>query len=204
MSGETSRGVGFRGDPLAGREREDEQRATEEQAARFAQVLTPHVIAQLPPVSLLGSSPTPGGWRAGDGVLTPEASLASSAAGLGGGDGTSEAKPAERMVVNVQTSDLGELSLIVERTDAGLRVVVGVGDARAMGQMLPEREALMRQLVNSGLSVDSIQIVAQSEVGTVLAPPKFVGRIRNSGASEQVSKEDERRRRGSRKLNLIG
>ena len=204
MNGESSRGVGFRGDPLAGREREDEQRATEEQAARFAQALTPHVIAQLPPVPVLGESATPGGWRAGDGVLTPQALATSGASGAGAGEGTSDAKPAERMVVNVQTSDLGELSLIVERTDAGLRVVVGVGDAQVMGQMLPEREALMRQLVGSGLSVDSIQIVPQSEVGTVLAPPKLVGRIRTSGASEQVSKEEERRRRGSRKLNLIG
>ena len=203
MSGESSRGVGFRGDPLSGHEREDERRATEEQAARWAQVLTPHVIAQLPPPPALGEA-TPGGWRAGDGALTPQASATPSAAGIEDGEGAGEAKSAERIVVNVQTSDSGELSLVVERTDAGVRVVVGVGDAQAMSQMLPEREALLRQLVGSGLSVDSIQIVRQSEVGTVLAPPRLVGRIRSSGASEQVSKEEERRRRGSRKLNLIG
>ena len=203
MSGETSRGVGFRGDPRAGREREDAERATEDQAARWAQALTPHVIAQLPPAPVLGEA-TPGGWRAGDGVLTPEAQLTASAASAEGGEGTGEAKPVERVVVNVQTSDLGELSLIVERTEAGVRVVVGVGDAHALGQMLPEREALMRQLVGSGLDVDSIQIVSQSEVGTVLAPRRFVGRIRNSDAQAQASKDEERRRRGSRKLNLIG
>ena len=204
MSGETSRGVGFRGDPRAGREREDAERATEDQAARWAQALTPHVIAQLPPAPVLGEAATPGGWRAGDGVLTPEAQLAASNAGVEGAEGTADAKPTERVVVNVQTSDLGELSLIVERTEAGVRVVVGVGDAHALGQMLPEREALMRQLVGSGLDVDSIQIVSQSEVGTVLAPRRFVGRIRNSDAQAQASKDEERRRRGSRKLNLIG
>jgi hypothetical protein len=205
MSGETSKGVGLRGDRLSGREREEAERATEEQAARWAQVLTPHVIAQLPPVPACGGS-TPGGWRAGDGVLTPQTAATTTAPGLEGGEGSQEAKPAERIVVNVQTSDLGELSLVVERTDSGVRVVVGVGDARQIEQMLPEREALLRQLVGSGLSVDSIQIVRQSEVGTVLAPPRVVGRIRTSSASEKVSKEEEEklRRRGSRKLNLIG
>lgn len=204
MSGESSRGVGGRSDPLSGRERNDEERATEEQAARWAQILTPHVIAQLPPLAP-PSEATPGGWRAGDGVLTPEASQSATQVSLTGGDETSEAKPAERIVVNVQTSDLGELSLVVERTESGVRVVVGVGDAQTMGQMLPEREALMRQLVGTGLNVASIQIVRQSEVGTVLAPPRLVGRIRASGASAQASKEEEKlRRRGSRKLNLIG
>ncbi|HWA76085.1 MAG TPA: hypothetical protein VG937_27290 [Polyangiaceae bacterium] len=204
MSGESSRGVGGSRDPLSGRERQEEERATEEQAARWAQILTPHVIAQLPPLSL-PSEVTPGGWRAGDGVLTPEASQTATPANLSGSDESSDTKPAERIVVNVQTSDLGELSLVVERTASGVRVVVGVGDAQTIGQMLPEREALMRQLVGTGLNVDSIQIVPQSEVGTVLAPPRFVGRIRTSSASTQVSKEEERlRRRGSRKLNLVG
>jgi len=108
-------------------------------------------------------------------------------------------------VVNVKSSDLGDLSLIVERTASGVRVVVGVGDSQAIGQMLPEREALLRQLVGSGLRVESIQIVRQSEVGTVLAPQRLVGRLRSSDVSERVSKEEEKlRRRGSRKLNLIG
>jgi hypothetical protein len=83
--------------------------------------------------------------------------------------------------------------------------VIGVGDAQTIGQMMPEREALARALVGSGLNVESIQIVRQSEVGTVLAPPRFVGRIRASVTADEASKEDEkRRRRGSRKLNLIG
>jgi hypothetical protein len=185
--------------------REEERRATEEQAARWAQVLTPYVIAQLPPPILDAAELPPGGWRTGDGVLTQPTATTAGANLLTGGEGTASAKPAERMVVNVQTSDLGELSLVVERTASGVRVLIGVGDAQTIGQMLPEREALARQLVGSGLNVESIQIVRQSEVGTLLAPPRLVGRLRASATADEASKEEQKsRRRGSRKLNLIG
>lgn len=205
MSGESSRGVGARADALAARAREEERRATEEQAARWAQVLTPHVIAHLPPPVLASAAPTPGGWRKSDGALTLPTPGAAVAGGAAGGDGTAAAKPSERLVVNVQTSDLGELSLVVDRTATGVRVVIGVGDAQTIGQMLPEREALARQLIGSGLNVESIQIVRQSEVGTLLAPARLVGRLRASATADEASKEEEKsRRRGSRKLNLIG
>lgn len=201
---ETSQGIGTLRDPVLDRAREIEERDREELAKRFAQALAPQIISQLPPPPKSGAD-TPGGWRTGDGALTQagpsdathEAALAS--------EGSAEADPNQRVVLSVETRDLGQVSLVLDRSEGAVRVVIGLEDTSAIERMLPEREALARQLQGSGLTVQSIQFVRQSEVGTVLAPSAPVGRARAFVTQRQPAAEDEKvRRRGSRKLNLIG
>ncbi|MGC4092255.1 MAG: flagellar hook-length control protein FliK [Polyangiaceae bacterium] len=201
---ESSQGVGNRRDPLLGREREIEERDTRELAERFAQALAPHVVVQQQP--LLPLADPPGGWRASDGGLTQPATAGaeqSSAIAPSTGDAEDDS---QRIVLNVETRDLGKVSLILDKRQDGVRVVIGVPDTSAVERLLPEREALARQLQVTGLAVQSIQFVRQSEVGTVLAPSPSVGRPRFFGNQRQPTApaEDKSRRRGSRKLNLIG
>jgi hypothetical protein len=210
VNGDGSSGVGSRLEWTDAHARDVEQRATQENAERFARALAPHVTAQyrLP----LG---TPDGWRAGDGALTPReqpapatASASSVTNVTAGPEGTAEA---ERLVVSVKSAEIGELSLVLDRRGGALRVVIGVADARSAEAMLPERDALLRQLEHSGLRVESLQIVQQSQVGTVLAPPRTIGGPRGpeqrSHSDVERAEREERenaRRRGSRKLNVVG
>jgi hypothetical protein len=74
------------------------------------------------------------------------------------------------LALSVDAGELGELSLVVDRTKAGIRVTIGVSDASALQAVGPERAALERALSATGLSIDSVRVVAQNAGGTVLAP----------------------------------
>lgn len=202
MNHSGSSGVGAPGESLSRSERDSVDRAVEENAERFARALLPHVAPQAPPRA---SGPT-GGWRGGDGVLTQgrAAQAPHAAHGAQAQDGTDES--AERVVVRVQSADLGELSLVLDRSAAGVRVRIGVADARAAELMAPERDALMARLVGNGVRVQSVQIIGQRELGTLLAPPRTVGSPRAFGSRERVESESDSKtpRRGSRKLDVIG
>lgn len=202
---DTSHGIGNLRDPLLERGREIEERDREELAKRFAHALAPQIISQLPPPPPPGGGEPTGGWRASDGGLTPSAAREAAQQAALGPEGDAEPSANQRIVLRVQTRDLGEVSLILDRSEGAVRVVIGVADASTIERMLPERDALTRQLQGSGLTVQSIQFVRESEVGTVLAQPNPVGRARAFASQRQPAPEDEKaRRRGSRKLNLIG
>jgi hypothetical protein len=195
------KGVGARPEGLEGSARELEQRSTKKQAERWARALLPHVSTQLPPPV------PPEGWRTSDGGLTPKVPVADAPLGLAADLGGEGDQAPGRIVVSVKSSDLGELSLVLDRSEAGLRVVIGIEDSASQNAMQPERDALVRQLQLSGLRVDSVQIVKQSEVGTLLAPPRAnIGRARVSDGSTATPREAEAkgRRRASRKLDVIG
>jgi hypothetical protein len=202
---ETSKGIGAARDPLLDRAREIEERDQEELAKRFALALAPQIISQLPPPPPKGAAEPPGGWRQSDGVLTPTNASDSAYGATAAAEGDAEAEANQRIVLRVQTRDLGEVSLVLDRSEGAVRVVIGVQDASTIERMMPERDALARQLQGSGLTIQSIQFVRQSEVGTVLAQSPSVGRARMFASQRQAATEDPNvRRRGSRKLNLIG
>jgi len=201
-------GVGVRVDRTDAQAREIEARASEEHAERFARALAPHVAAQY----RLPTEATPGGWRGSDGPLTPQGGSAPGAVPppsvtnvTSSETGTAES---ERLVISVNSADLGDLSLVLDRSKGGVRVVIGIADSRSAEAMLPERAALLRQLEHAGLRVESLQIVRQSDVGTVLAPSRTIGGPRGPGQRprEEVEREEREsaRRRGSRKLNVVG
>ncbi len=202
MSGAAG-GGGIRGsrdnDPCVGAEQAE--RKTEEQAARFAQALLPYFTPQPPPAT------PPEGWRPSDGGLTRQR-----AAGEAAGRAAGLAAPAlddagagddGRVVVSVKTAELGELSLVLDRSADGVRVVIGVGENDKIAQMASERAALARQLAHSGVNVESIQVVPRGDIGIVLAQRRLVDKLRASGAADK-DEVDKQRRRGSRKLDFTG
>jgi hypothetical protein len=187
---------------LESRARETERERVEENAERFAQVLLPHVGPHRP----AGIAPLPGGWRASDEVLTRKSPEACAAVAPAPTETDGSAPTADRVVLSVNTADLGELSLVLDRTPAGVRVVIGVDDARSAEVMRPEREALLARLANNGVRVTSVQIVGRRELGTVLAQARGNDGSRDATPEETVGSHDPTafRRRGSRKLDLIG
>lgn len=202
MSGKGSSGVGARSELTDGHARETVERAVEDNAERFAQALLPYVATpQATPTPAL----LPGAWRGSDGVLTPPAQPLAAADGAAETSNGSGDAPNERVVVSVKSADLGDLSLVLDRSESGVRVVIGVTDARAAELMVPEREALLERLVGQGVRVTSVQIVGQRELGTLLAPRRSIGGTRVAGPHEPSGSDGATvRRRGSRKLDVIG
>lgn len=202
MSGQGSSGIGPRSELTDGHARDTVERAVEENAERFAQALLPYVAPQTAPTPAV----LPGPWRGSDGVLTPPgAELLASSNAASEALGQSGDASGERVVVSVKSAELGDLSLVLDRSESGVRVVIGVTDARAAALMAPEREALLERLIGQGVRVTSVQIVGQRELGTLLAPRRSIGGARVPGPHEPSGSDGATvRRRGSRKLDVIG
>lgn len=206
MNPDGSRRIGWRGDPNSRADQETVERTVQENAERFAQALLPYVVPQPPQVIGL-----PEGWRGGDGVLTPtsgrqQGSLGSAASGGPAATAAQANDQAnDRVLIQVHSPDLGELSVVLDRSSTGVRVMIGVADARTAELMAPEREALLARLVGNGVRVHSLQIVGQGEFGTLLAVPRRMASPRAfDPRSPAESDERTNQRRGSRKLNVIG
>jgi len=203
MNHGSASGIGSRGDKVDRNERESVEKAVRENAERFARALLPYVSSPPPPPPAI---PTTGGWRGGDEVLTPPRTAQNARAGATtpASDGNDAAS--ERVVIDVDSADLGRLSLVLDRSATGVRVLIGVADGRVAALMAPEREALLERLVGNGVRVQSVQIVGQRELGTLLAPTRSVGSAKTADPRERVEpqRDSAPRRRGSRKLDVIG
>ena len=211
MSVNTSSRLGVYIEPR--REQSEEERARTEQSEQWAHLLAHSVVKQIP-LNWASEPASPNAWRTSDSALTLEpplqrggegksagaASTQTSGAGETGGSGGDGA----RLALSVDAGELGQLSLVVDRTKLGIRVTIGVADAAALNAVGPERAALERALAATGLSIESVRVVAQNTGGTVLAP---VQRARSSDATqrgEHKSEPENSRKRNARKLNLIG
>jgi hypothetical protein len=211
MSVNTSSRLGLPIDPR--REQSEEERARTEHAEQWAHLLAHSVVQQIP-VNWAGEASSPNTWRTSDSALTPEAASAQTgegpktapgnAAASGSGEAGGSGGDGARLALSVDAGELGELSLVVDRTKAGIRVTIGVSDASALQAVGPERAALERALSATGLSIDSVRVVAQNAGGTVLAPSQKARSLDPAQRGEQKPEPENARRRNARKLNLIG
>jgi hypothetical protein len=76
---------------------------------------------------------------------------------------------ATRLETVVNTGALGRVSFIVDRSNAGLSIVVEVGNDAAAGAVDAERLTLLRTLRVAGLTVLSFRILVRNGSGTTLA-----------------------------------
>jgi hypothetical protein len=122
------------------------------------------------------------------------------------GEESSESPEQTRMIVRVQAGELGELAFSVDRTNSGLRVLIGVESTAARTALAPERATLIEVLRANGMAVDSVSVVAISEVGTVLAPVRSgVAQVARTAVAPTSSEDvEQQRKRNPRKLNLTG
>lgn len=84
-------------------------------------------------------------------------------------DGHSDAVSDKRLTLTVRTSELGEVTIVIDRASKGVRVVLGVQAGQAGRALDAEKSALLSSLRAVGLDVHSVSVVHQNEVGTVLA-----------------------------------
>lgn len=194
------------------RDQAEEERARTEQCEQWAHLLAQSVVTQIP-VNWASEAPSPTAWRTSDSALTPEATAprvgegktaAANAKASGASETAGSGGDGARLALSVDAGELGELSLVVDRTKLGIRVTIGVADAAALNAVGPERAALERALAATGLSIDSVRVVAQNSGGTVLAPSQRARTSDPAQRGEQNSQPENSRRRNARKLNLIG
>jgi hypothetical protein len=98
------------------------------------------------------------------------------------------------------------VSLVVERAEQGLRIVLGAVDGRVVSALRHEALAVRRALESGGQSVGMLEIVRMNEVGTVLAQSKVApsNRLRRLREQAEDASNPQSPKKKSRRINLIG
>jgi flagellar hook-length control protein FliK len=173
-----------------------------EQAAALWVALAEQVTGarQLPALADGSVSPPPSAWRPSAGDMTPATGPA-----LATSDAPSDVKAPERMTLRVDGGALGELEVTLERQEGGMRVVIGTENQAQIASIMPDARALASALENAGIHVQSLNVVTQSEVGTVLAERRLSPSGQKSDADRGPEQDREKaQKRTHKRLTLIG
>jgi hypothetical protein len=165
-----------------------------------------------PPGIGLGAAETaesvPAGWRPSVEDMTPEKGAFAGAVEAGAGHFACEGKEGEapqRIQIRVNTKEFGEVALIIERAEQGLRILLGAVDGRIVSALRQEALAVRRALESGGQSVGSLEVVRMNEVGTVLAQNKLAPGNRARRFREQAdTATPSDRKKKQRRINLVG
>jgi hypothetical protein len=143
---------------------------------------------------------TTSAWHSSAGDMTPATAMA---AGAGGAPADPSAP--ERMVLRVDGGALGELEVTLDRKDGALSVVIGMENQHLVGSVLPDAHALRSALEGVGITVQSLNVVQASEVGTVLAQRRLSLSGPKPAAPPSAEQDPEAdRKRKHKRLTLIG
>ena len=86
-----------------------------------------------------------------------------------------------------------------------MRVVIGMENQHLVGSLLPDTAALRAALENAGITVQSLNVVPQSEVGTVLAQRRVSSSEQKADAQSSADQPPETaKKRTHKRLTLIG
>jgi flagellar hook-length control protein FliK len=180
-------------------EREDTRHDRDGEAAAALWVALAQQVtrAQALPSSV---SETTSAWHSSAGDMTPATPMA---AGAGGAPADPSAP--ERMVLRVDGGALGELEVTLDRKDGALSVVIGMENQHLVGSVLPDAHALRSALEGLGITVQSLNVVQASEVGTVLAQRRLSLSGPKPAAPRSAEQDPEAdRKRKHKRLTLIG
>ena len=188
------------------------ERTPQSQLDAWAATLASTLAQQMPPPRAIPPPATTEAWRPSVGALTPgsEATLGGSnptpAQAPPGSAGDSEQTPnTERVHLSTQIADLGEVNLVVDRTNGGVRVLIGVEDARAAMLIDPERLRLQGALLAAGVGVESIRVVQVDRRGTLLASSRSsVSRTPQHPNDPRVDDIASKKRSRGHKVNIVG
>ncbi|RYZ09500.1 MAG: hypothetical protein EOO73_04175 [Myxococcales bacterium] len=202
-SGGTS--AGGAGELRAARSLEREETTAREQGGEQAAALWVALAQQVQGAQALpvlgGVSEPPSAWRSSAGDMTPAPGAAPATS-----DAPSDAKPAERMTLRVDGGALGELEVTLDRQEGGMRVVIGMENKQLVGSVLPDAASLRTALERAGINVQSLNVVTQSEVGTVLAQRRLSTSEPKPEAAPGAAQQDPEsaQKRTHKRLTLIG
>lgn len=181
-------------------EREEVSHERDGEAAAQLWMALAQRVSSAQALPMVGESEPPSAWHPSGGVLTPGSTGAEAAGGA-----PVELKTPERLVLRVDGGALGELEVTLDRQDGQLRVVIGMENQHLVNSVLPDASALRSALEGAGLTVQSLNVVQASQVGTVLAQRRLTPSGPKPGdrqSAEPASEEDKKRKH--KRLALIG
>jgi flagellar hook-length control protein FliK len=113
------------------------------------------------------------------------------------------------LVTQIESEQLGRLSVSVDRSGSSICVRVAAERAEVLGAMQAHLHVLEHQLQAAGLAVCSIALIRQEQPGTGLALTELTRMARgqqDAPDEEPTAERDglERGRLGRRKVNLTG
>jgi hypothetical protein len=156
----------------------------------------------------------PEAWRTDVEALTPEAGssqgtlLARESIGLSTSSYSAAGDEAElnRIQLRLNAGDLGELSLVVERSVSGLHIQIGAENIGVLAAIARNSSSMTYALSSIGQPVTSLAFVAMDGLGTVLAPSKgALGNQPNSSKSDgNLTQEKTQARRRGRRIDVLG
>jgi len=163
---------------------------------------------------LLSQAFTPEAWRTDVEALTPEiprseAKLTAQVAleqSMGVNSASNGENELDRIQVRLNAGDLGELSLVVERSLSGLRVQIGAENSGVLAAIAEQGAAMAQSLASAGQSVTSLTFVSMDGVGINLARAKEASGNRARGEAAMTNDENsiDERRRKNRQLDVLG
>jgi hypothetical protein len=198
----------------------------EDRARRLADLVLPELFAALLPRARpdaafqMASTLVPSkryeatraaeGWRNAVGELTAStfgerAAAASTGTTLGAPPGVGvEGK----LVTQLEAGDLGRILLVIERTEQGLKVSLGVENAALAALAMSQRSMLEQSLRASGLQVAAVLVTYSGEGGTVLAQTPVAQRPGGLDVTDEGSPTTGKNRggagRSTKRLNVTG
>jgi hypothetical protein len=218
-----------RRDPGEGIDADDlrtEVESDEDRARRLADLVLPELFAALlprtrpdaafqlastlVPVKRYEATQAAEGWRTAVGDLT--ASTFGERAAAVRMAGTWGARPASgvegKLVTQLDAGDLGRIRLVIERTEQGLKVSLGVENAVLAGLAMSQRSMLEASLRASGLQVAAVVVTHAGEGGTVLAQSSIANRRGVIDVTDEGSPTEGQTRGGAgrktKRLNVTG
>jgi hypothetical protein len=191
-----------------------EERRRAEEVSRWATVVSAAVVSQQRLGVGTGEDGAPANWRQDVGAMT--ASIDGDSAErpgqfgsrvLGGvSDATGGDSSADSYLqLRVDAGDLGEVALVVERQEGGLRLTVGAASEEAFARFSMEIGAMREALGARGLAVTTLQLVRMDGLGTVPALGRPVGSSRPPSEQEAARRHGANQKSPKRpRLNLRG
>lgn len=170
-------------------------------------------VVALPPKALgIGSASefvAPEGWRPSVIALTPGGASPAGTKGIEGealraGDG--ETDELNRIQMRVNTTECGEVAVVVERAEAGLRVLIAAENPLAANTLHREASAMLRMLESQGHHIVSLKVVGMDQRGTELAKDGLTPRNERRGAKKANVSDSKSpgAEKAARRLLIIG
>jgi hypothetical protein len=114
----------------------------------------------------------PAGWRPTDVSMTAlgDEVAASDGRNLSAASGDNGKAVVSRLETVVNAGDIGQVNFVVDRSNAGVSIVIEVSSDAAARVVDADRQTLLRSLRSAGLTVLSFRVLIRGGVGTPLAP----------------------------------
>ena len=176
------------------------ERDGEEAAALWVALAQQVTTVQALPLAESTEAAPPNAWHSSAGDMTPVKSAAPASSGP-----PTNASASERMVLRVDGGALGELEVTLDRQGGALSVVIGMENQQLVSSVLPDASLLRSALEGAGITVQSLNVVPSSEVGTVLAQRRLSQSGPKPAAEEGAEQDPEQaQKRNYKRLTLIG